>query len=179
MHQGCGIDHRWRWQCDIFRTQLRHYHGDRETHRPLRFQTDRTVNWRSGGTRGRSMPLAAGFVVHRCGANAGRSADRWENICGTVGQCDVLPISIDSSTPYTFNQTVTPTSDRSAPVTGRPGVGRQQGATRTNIANGSPGTAHGNRTMGGHRAESRSGRSTKASAIARRRLIVRTRPDLQ
>jgi len=60
------------------------------------------------------------------------------NICSTVGQCDVIPIGLDSSTPYTFDQSVTLNQGQVGPGNwGSLALGGTGGANeRTNIADG-------------------------------------------
>ena len=86
------------------------------------------------------MPLAAGCVnctsaVPTPGAQPTVTPG---NICSTVGQCDVLPIGIDSSTPYSFNQAVTLNFEQVGPGNWDDlALGGNGGSNlRTNIANG-------------------------------------------
>ena len=86
------------------------------------------------------MPLSAG-CVNCTSAIATPGAQPTVipgNICSTVGQCDVLPIGIDSGTPYTFNQPVTLNFEQVGPGNSDDlALGGNGGSNlRTNIADG-------------------------------------------
>ena len=77
-------------------------------------------NGKVAATATAQMPLAAGCV--NCTSAVATPGSEPTvipgNICSAIGQCDVIPIGLDSSTPYTFDQPVTLNYGRSGPATG-------------------------------------------------------------
>jgi hypothetical protein len=86
------------------------------------------------------MPLAAGCV--NCTSAVATPGSEPTvipgNICSAIGQCDVIPIGLDSSTPYTFDQPVTLNYGQVGPGNwGSLALGGTGGSNlRTNIADG-------------------------------------------
>jgi hypothetical protein len=88
------------------------------------------------------MPLAAGCV--NCSSAMATPAPGSQptpaagNICSAIGQCDVLPIGLDSSTPYSFDQPVTLNFEQVGPGNwDNLALGGNGGSQlRTNIADG-------------------------------------------
>ena len=97
-------------------------------------------NGKVAATATAQMPLAAGCV--NCTSAVATPGSEPTvipgNICSAIGQCDVIPIGLDSSTPYTFDQPVTLNYDQVGPGNwGSLALGGTGGSNlRTNIADG-------------------------------------------
>ncbi|MGA7762776.1 MAG: hypothetical protein WCA59_13600 [Candidatus Binataceae bacterium] len=99
-------------------------------------------NGKVAATATAQMPLSAGCVnctsAIATPAPGSQPTPTAGNICSAVGQCDVLPIGLDSSTPYTFDQPVTLNFEQVGPGNwDNLALGGNGGSQlRTNIADG-------------------------------------------